>query len=51
MAGAAIKRAKKERTETQVLLAQYFTPSSIADYMASLFRKPKRKQLAILEPV
>ncbi len=50
MARAGIKRTKKERTETQVLLAQYYTPRSIADYMASLFRKPKRKRLTILDP-
>lgn len=44
-----VKRTKKERTETQVLLAQYFTPSAIADYMASLFRKPTQKQVRILD--
>jgi adenine-specific DNA-methyltransferase len=43
------KRTKKERTETQVLLAQYFTPSTIADYMASLFRQPKGKRVSVLD--
>lgn len=43
-------RNKKQRTETQVLLAQYFTPQPIADFMSSMFRKSSQRKVSILDP-
>lgn len=40
---------KSERTETQVLLAQYFTPAVIADYMSSLFKINNDKKISVLD--
>lgn len=42
--------AKNKRTETQILLAQYFTPASIADYMSQMFvEEPYEKTATILD--
>lgn len=50
MTNAHVIRKKSERTETQLSLAQYFTPSSIADYMASMFTtQGKSAETSILD--
>lgn len=41
---------KSKRTETQLLLAQYFTPLPIADYMAAMFRTTQNNNVRILDP-
>lgn len=41
---------KKNRTDNQILLGQYFTPQSIADFMVSMFRKTVSPSVKILDP-
>jgi adenine-specific DNA-methyltransferase len=45
-----VKWTKSGRTETQVLLAQYFTARPIANYMASMFDTRKNIKASILDP-
>lgn len=47
---AASRNKKGGRTEAQLRLAQYFTPSAIADYMSSLFADPSGKKISLLDP-
>jgi adenine-specific DNA-methyltransferase len=50
MRAKGISTSKKNgRTETQLQLAQYFTPLTIAEYMADMFRPSKNKEFNLLD--
>jgi len=51
MSDRVISNNKKNRTENQILLAQYFTPQSIAQFMTTMFKKAKSKSdIKVLDP-
>lgn len=51
MDGKILANKKKNRTDNQILLAQYFTPQSIADFMTEMFKKSKAtSNIRILDP-